>query len=120
PLAVSHGHADAPLGDPEQEVDGAVQRVHHPGEAAASAALLPGLLSDETVLWATGADQLADRSLRRHVRLADQVGGRALAHHLALAAAPGPLGQELSRHAGGLACKSKQLAAAGVAHENCG
>src|ERR1035437_2435130 len=62
--------------------------------------------------------QLADRPLRREVRLADEIGGRALAADLALAAAPGALDQEGASHPRGLHGHVEQ--ALGLAHENPG
>ena len=114
---VVHRDAHTPLRDPEQEVDGAVERIHHPAEAA-RAPLLLALLAEEAVVGPALGEQLPDRALGGEVRLAHEVGGRALARHLALHAPAHPLGEQRARHARRLDRHLEQRV--GLAHENSG
>src|SRR5438270_7419431 len=110
PLTVADGHAHAPLRDPEDEVDRAVERVDDPSQPALPRGRAPALLAQEAIVRSARGQQLAYRALGRVVRLADQVRGRALARHLPHRAALEVLQQKRPGHARGPDRQPEQLA----------
>ncbi len=70
----------------EEEVDGAVERVHHPGETAGPLRTSP-LLAKDAVGRPQARELVADQALGGEIGLADKIGGRALAFQRLLAPA---------------------------------
>ena len=99
PPPIAHRDAHAPLRYAEDEIDGPVERVHHPVQAAAARLGAAPLLPHEPIFRPPALEQLADRALGGDVGLADEVRRRALGHYLALGALAHPFDQQPARRA---------------------
>ena len=85
PCDILGGHADAPLGQAEEEVDGPVERVDHPanaGRLGLAQCCLASLLPQQPVARTRRRQQVADRALGGEVGRAHQVGRRRLGLHV--------------------------------------
>ena len=112
-VRVLAGHAHAPLGDPEQEVHGPVQRIDDPAQPGLAPILLALLLAQHGVARPVTPDEVAQRPLRGHVGLGDRIGGRALGLHLALGGAEA-VEQHRARRARGALGQGEQLLELGL------
>ena len=73
PVSSSHGDADRPLRDAEEEVHGAVERIDDPAHGARTGAVA-ALLTEDSVVGPGGRQALADQPLGVVVGLGDEVG----------------------------------------------